>query len=95
MTATERLLDLMNLNVLNVDDVVLTSDGFYIGHVPGDVGFNAFIGAPSPVHPGPGLDRTLSVWDSMNDDEKEMVKLRAASPLDGEPIPLSAFGIPG
>lgn len=94
MKPTKLLLNLMNLQVLPIDDVIRTSDGFYIGHTPGDCGFNAFIGSPSPVHQGPGLERTLEVWDSLTEQEREAVRHRAAHPLDGSPIPLEAFGIP-
>jgi len=92
-TSTELLLDLLNLTCLNIDDVVRTSDGFYIGQVKGDIGFNAFIGAPAPVHSGPGKDRTLAVWSGFTSAEKQAVVRRAGNPQDGAPIPLEDFGL--
>lgn len=92
-TPTALLLAVMNLKVTGVVDVVRTSDGFYIGMDPGDCGYNRFFGAPARVHDGPGLRNTLQVWTGLTDEERTAVRQRAAFPTDGEPIPLSEFGI--
>ena len=88
------LLRLMNLPLSRFSGVVRTSDGFYIGREQGDIGYNAFLGNPAPVHDGPGLENTLRVWASLSESEREAVVELAAHPEDGSPIPLEEFGIP-
>ena len=94
MTAHETMLRLMSLPRHFVG-VTRTSDGFYIAQVEGDVGYNAFLGKPQPVHAGPGLDNALRIWAGLSDEERKAVHAVAASPMDGSPIPLTDdFGIP-
>ena len=93
MSATDNLIDLMNLGPLGVEDVVRTSDGFYLGQAPGDIGYNVFIGKPDPVHEGPGVERSRAVWEGLTVQQRNAVRMRCNHPLDGERIPLSDFGI--
>ena len=92
MDAQRNLLRLMNLP--QFAGVVRTADGFYTAQVPGDLGYNAFLGKPSPVHDGPGLAQTLKVWAGLTEEERDAVRMLAANPPDGERIPLADFGIP-
>ena len=95
MDTRETLLRLMNLPPSRFSGVVRTSDGHYIASVHGDVGYNAFLGRPSPPHPGPGRDAMLAVWDGLSQEEREAVYCLAANPVDGEPIDLHGhFGVP-
>ena len=89
---TENLLNLMNLGPLGLADVVRTSDGFYLGQEPGDIGFNVFIGCPSK-HEGPGRERTVAVWECLTVQEKDAVRARCNYPVDGSRILLEDFGI--
>ena len=91
--ATTLLLDVLNLRPARIVDVVRTTDGCYIGMDPGDLGYNRFIGKPAPLHAGPGLTRTRERWAALSEDEREAVRVRAAAPPDGSPIPLQEFGI--
>ncbi len=91
-SATELLLNLLNLRPAGVVDVVLTTDGHFIGKTCGDIGYNAFLGKPSGA-PGPGMDRTREVWETFSDSERAAVIHRAANPPDGSPIDLALFGI--
>ena len=93
MSATANLIDLMNLGPLGVTDVVRTSDGFYLGRAPGDIGYNVFIGKPSPPHEGPGRERSLALWEGLTVQERNAVRMRCNHPLDGSRIPLGDFGI--
>ena len=89
------LLRLMNLPPSKFAGVVRTVDGHYIAQLHGDVGYNAFLGKPSPPHPGPGRDLMLKVWNGLTQDEKQAVLVLAARPIDGSPIPLETdFGVP-
>lgn len=90
---TELLINLLNLRPAGVVDVVLTTDGHFIGKAPGDVGYNAFLGKPKNA-PGPGQDRTRELWKTLSDAERAGVRNRADNPPDGEPINLELFGIP-
>lgn len=92
MNAKRTLLRLMNLS--QFEGVMRTSDGFYIAQIPGDIGYNFFLGRPAPVHEGPGLRNTLKIWASLTEDERKAVRRLAANPVVGSPIPLSEFGIP-
>ena len=89
----ENLINLMNLQITGIESVIRTSDGFYLGREPGDIGYNMFIGCPSTPHPGPGRDRTQKVWQSLNKQEREQVRQIAAHPIDGSPILLTDFGV--
>ena len=90
----ETMLRLMNLPASRFEGVVRTADGMYIGQVVGDVGYNAFLGKPAPVHDGPGRDNTLRIWDALTAEEQAQVRAVAACPSDGQPIPLADFGVP-
>ena len=90
--ATALLINLLNLRPAGVVDVVLTTDGHFVGQNAGEVGYNAFIGRPSG-QPGPGMDRSREVWQTFSDVERAAVRYRADNPPDGEPIPLELFGI--
>jgi hypothetical protein len=95
MNANEALLRLMNLPPCRFDGVVRTSDGFYLGRVKGDLGYNAFLGKPKPPHPGPGRDLTLNTWGKLTPTERRAVLALAANPPDGAPILLAEdFGVP-
>ena len=88
---------LMNLggHPAELEAVCRTSDGFYMGQVKGDVGYNVFIGRPSAPHPGPGRDLMLERWATLDALERLAVIALAVRPLDGSPIPLERdFGIP-
>jgi len=92
MNATALLLDLMNLGPMGLADVVLTSDGHYLGRHAGEAGYNVHIGAPKSA-PGPGQDRSRELWQSWNLEQRAAVMVRATAPPDGFPIPLDQFGI--
>ena len=94
MDTQRTLLRLMNLPPSRFAGVMRTSDGFYIAQEQGDVGYNAFLGNPNPVHEGPGLENTLRIWAGLTEEEQAAVRTLAANPIDGAPIPLADFGIP-
>lgn len=91
--ATRALLQVMNLPASRFTDVCKTSDGFYLGRIPGGLGYDVFIGRPGPVHPGPGLDNTRRVWELLTPAQRKKVRNRANHPTDGTPISLRDFGI--
>ena len=94
-SARENLLRLMNLPASRFEGVIRTSDGFYLARVKGDIGYNAFLGTPSPPHDGPGRDATLEVWNGLDEQERVEVLALAARPVDGSPILLEKdFGVP-
>ena len=91
MTTKDHLLRLMSLPLSRFSDVTRSSDGYYLAAVHGDLGFNAFLGRPSPVHPGPGYDAMLKHWTSMLPGERVAVKALAVA----MGIPLCKdFGVP-
>ena len=91
MKAIDNLTNLINLGHFGFVDIAKTSDGFYLGMEPGDIGFNAFIGKPHPVHAGPGLNRTLQVWNDFTDTEKtQVLGLAILKGIDLE----NEFGVP-
>ena len=92
VSATDNLINLMCLGPLGVTGVVRTSDGFYIGQAPGDIGYNVFIGKPAQ-HEGPGREHSRAVWEGLTVQERNLVRIRCNHPMDGERIPLSDFGI--
>ena len=95
MTTQETLLALMNLPPSKFSGVVLTTDGFYIASVHGDLGYNHFLGKPAPVHDGPGKTQMLSVWNRLTVQERDAVYQLADNPIDGHSIPLhEGFGVP-
>jgi hypothetical protein len=57
-------------------DVTVTTDGFYLARVRGDVGFNRFLGRPNP---GPDVGQVYArgVWQSLDVGERRDV-VRAA-----------------
>ena len=89
---TENLLNLMNLRLLGIADVIRTSDGFYMGRSPGDIGYNVFIGKPNP-NEGPGRRRSRAVWEVLTEHERGAVLARCNHPVNGDRIPLEDFGI--
>ena len=66
-------------------EMSVTSDGFFLGRRPGDIGFNAFMGNPSDI----ARQRTKTLYDKMNDKDKKEFKSRLAR----QQIPLKAAGI--
>jgi hypothetical protein len=91
----EIILALMNLQAKRLDAVCRTSDGYYMGQAAGDIGYNAFLGRPEPVHDGPGRQAMLKVWAGLSDDEREAVLRLADNPPNGAPLLLVAdFGVP-
>ena len=68
------LIDVMNIpHAMGVCEITRTPDGFFLGREHGDCGFNLFIGRPSPSHPGPGRDRSRSVFTALNFGAKRRV----------------------
>ena len=92
MNATENLVSLMNLGPLKIADVMRTTDGHYLGRMPGDPGFNVFIGRPNP-NEGPGREWSRRIWQGLTEQERKAVEARCSHPADGESIPLTDFGI--
>lgn len=71
----------------HIEAVCKTSDGFYLGQVKGDIGFNAFLGKPKEPHLGIGRERMMGVWDSLSSNEREEVLVQAQGlgiDLEGE-----------
>ncbi len=91
MTPTANLLAVMNLESTHVVNVCRTSDGFYLGQRLGDTGYNVFLGASEPSHPGPGRIASRMKWDALSLYDQRMLVIRAMVPLDGVPIPLKDF----
>ena len=92
---SETMLRLMSIPTSQFDGVCRTSDGYYIAQRKGDIGYNHFLGRPSPPHDGPGRDQMLKVWGALTKEEKVEVLALAASPIDGSPILLHKdFGVP-
>ena len=95
MEPKEALLSLMCLSPSRVDGVCRTADGFYIAQIKGDIGYNYFLGKPSPPHPGVGRDMMLATWAELSKGERIAVLYLATHPVDGLPIRLAEdFGVP-
>ena len=95
MDCQEALLKLMNLPTSQYISVCRTSDGYYLAQRRGDLGYNAFLGKPTPPHDGPGRDFMLQTWASLSPAERVAVWHLARHPLDGLPIRLAEdFGVP-
>jgi hypothetical protein len=47
-------------------EVTETSDGYFLGRERGDIGFNAFLGQPSPR----ALENTKRIFDQLDDEAK-------------------------
>lgn len=90
LASTSLLIDVLNLRATGIEDIIVTSDGHFIGQAPGDIGYNVFIGKPSH-HPGPGMEHSREVWAGFTDAERAAVTYRAAHPVDGAAIPLAEF----
>ena len=90
MTPMENMLNVMNLNPAGLTAVCLTSDGHYLGQRPGEIGYNYFLG-PAGHHNGPGKKYSLDTWNALTPQEQADVLTLAASPPDGEPIPILNF----
>ena len=91
MSMNETLLKLMCIPTSTFQDVVKTSDGYYLGMAHGDIGYNAFLGQPRRPHEGPGRDSMLRVWTGLTRDERLGVLMLAQAKgvdLHGE------FGVP-
>ncbi len=93
MTATQDLLNIMSLHWLELEGIMRTPDGCYMGQDKGDIGYNIFIGKSALVHEGPGRRRAREVWLKLSKKEQMAVRVLAAAPPDGSPIPLADFGI--
>ena len=66
--------------------VILTSDGFFLGRARGDIGFNCFLGNPSPA----AIARTQRLFGRLsNDHQQELIRQLAA-----RAIPPTSFGLP-
>ena len=76
---SKNLLRLMSIPISHFRDVTKTSDGFYIAMGDDDIGYNHFLGSPSPPHPGPGKNAMLQTWRGLNKSEKRAVICLAQS----------------
>jgi hypothetical protein len=96
MDIQQTLLSLMAIpSSFNLEAIVKTADGFYIGRDRGDIGYNRFIGKPSTPHSGPGKDLILKRWHALSAGEQRLIVHAAKHPLDGSPIDLQReFGVP-
>lgn len=95
METKEALLKLMCLPTSRFDGVCRTSDGNYLDQAKGDLGYNVFLGNPSPPHDGPGRRFMFDTWDSLSREERKAVLHLANNPMDGSPIRLKEdFGVP-
>ena len=95
MTTQQTLLKLMCIPTSIYDGVCRTSDGCYLGRVKGGVGYDAFLGKPGPLHPGPGRNLMLRTWGELDEAQRKAVLALAAAPGDGCAIPLARdFGVP-
>ena len=96
-TTMGKLMQVMGLGgaPYELEAICRTSDGFYMGQLVGDIGYNVFIGKPAKPHPGPGRDLTLSVWEGLSEQERKQILSLAAHPPDGSSIPLvQEFDLP-
>jgi len=93
-TAEQLLLRLLHIpaDLLGIDGIVKTPDGFYLGKLVGDIGYNVFLGEPS--HTTPNQEATRELWETLTPDQRQAVRLLASNPPDGSPIPLEEFGVP-
>src|SRR5258707_1356147 len=66
-------------------EVIVTSDGFFLGRARGDIGFNHFLGQPSPA----ALERTWQLFLRLGIRHQTEV-VRA---LPARRIPLAAVGL--
>ena len=66
-------------------DICRTSDGFYLGMAPGDIGFNAFLGKPSET----AKTRTGILYGKLSKESKVQVM----SILIQKGIPAKEIGI--
>ena len=88
--STKALMAVMNLpERLGLVDVIRTSDGCYLGMAAGDIGYNAFLGKPASIHPGPGLENATEKWNALSKSEQLLVAqlARAKSILLTEFLP--------
>lgn len=95
-TPMGRLMQIMNLSgaPYELEAVCKTSDGFYMGQIAGDLGYNVFIGKPAAPHPGPGLKNALAIWEKFTKEQKQAVSALAQHMPDGGRIDLvREFGI--
>ena len=94
MSAMLDMMRLMSIPTSTYDAVCRTGDGYYLARPVGSVGYDAFLGKPSPLHDGPGREWMLATWEGLSQDQRVAVYALAANPLDGLPILLSEFGVP-
>lgn len=79
MSAHGNLMDVMCLG--HLQDVMKTSDGFFIGMEYGDIGYNAFLGQPNPGDIGRQFSR--GTWQALNfTDQKAVVRVAKAKAID-------------
>ena len=82
-----------------IDGICRTTDGHYLARLKGGIGYDLYIGKPSPPHAGPGRDQMLRAWRGMSEDERRaVVKLAdqgGNQDGDGMRIDLAReFGVP-
>ncbi len=73
MDTNGQLLKLMCLG--HLQDVAVTSDGFFLGMEMGDIGYNVFLGQPNPGTHGREFSR--SRWQELTFSERKAVVRRA------------------
>ena len=87
ITRLEPRIDLLHdcLGLGRFAEVTVTSDGFFLGRAPGDVGFNHFLGQPSRA----AVDRTRQLFARLNEPHR----LELIHALKACGIPPRALGI--
>ena len=70
------MLDVMNLPP-SIVEIMVTSDGHYLGREAGDCGFNAFLGKPNPQPAGPGPRRSWRIFRALAPGERRALVRRA------------------
>ncbi len=67
--------------------VILTSDGFFLGRTRDDIGFNHFLGNPSQA----AISRTTNLFGKLsNDHQQELIRKLAARGISPESLGLSS-----
>ena len=79
MSAHRNLMDVMCLG--RYQNVMKTSDGFFIAMEYGDIGFNAFLGQPNPGQIGREFSR--GKWQALNfSDQRAVARIAKAKAID-------------
>ncbi len=79
MSAHGNLMEVMCLG--HLQDVMKTSDGFFIGMEYGDIGYNAFLGQPNPGQIGRAFSRTI--WQALEfPDQRAVARVAKAKAID-------------